>query len=61
MIYPTNRAEIYRVASRLIEEQVLFFEFCLEMLARSSKMAYKITYGKNPNCQDYKLMLNALV
>ena len=56
MIYPTNRAEIYRVASRLIEEQVLFFKLCIEMPARSSKMAYKMTYGKHPNSQDYKLM-----
>ena len=61
MIYPTNKAEIYRVASRLIEEQVLFFAFCLEMLARSSKMAYKMIYGKTLICQDYKLLLFALI
>ena len=61
MNYPTNRAEIYRVANRHIEEQFFFFEFCLETLARLSKMAYKMAYGKNLICPDYKLMLYALV
>ena len=61
MIYPTNRAEIYKVAIRLIEEQFLLFEFCLEMLSRSSKMAYKMIYGKTLICQDYKLLLFALI
>ena len=41
MIYQSNGAEIFRVASRLIEEQVLFFEFCPEMLTRSSKIRCK--------------------
>ena len=61
MIYHSNKAETFRVGNRLIEEQVLFFEFCLKMLIASSKMAFKVTYEKNPFCQDCKLMFYALL
>ena len=60
MIYQPSEAEIYRVASRLIKEQFILFEFCLYMLGRSSKMACKKSYGKTLDCQDIKLMLFAL-